>query len=165
MAAGPTLIRFPARDAEGLGRSSTAPRSARRNLHYVIRFDGTVASSCNWTGILPQQYGGSGVTIRIHFASDEILASKTAIYRTRFERIGQSQDIDIDSFASNIAKAHTLNTTPGIVEVMEIVHTDGSQMDNLVAGELFRLNVERNGSFDNSSADTYVTHVELTETA
>ena len=136
-----------------------------RNNRLVLDFDGNTNESAIFTGILPKQYSGNGVTVYIHYAMSTDI-SGTVEWEVQFERIGDGVlDIDSDSFAT--AQSTGLVTVPGTsghVDIASIAFTDGAQMDALVAGEAFRIKVTRDAVNDSASNDAELLAVEIRET-
>ena len=136
-----------------------------RNLHPVLDFDASTNESAVFTAVMPQNYAGGGVTVYLHYAMTSAVAL-TVDWDVSFERIGdQQQDIDSDSFAT--AQSVDNTTVPGIsglVDVVSVAFTDGSQMDSVAAGEAFRLKVTRDAASDDATGDAELLFVEIRET-
>ncbi|MHC4346284.1 MAG: hypothetical protein ACYSUP_16535, partial [Planctomycetota bacterium] len=92
--------------------------------------------------------------------------SGTVDWDVAFERIGdQQQDIDSDGFAS--AKSVDDTTVPGtsgLVDVVSVSFSDGSEMDSIQASEGLRIKVTRDAASDDASGDAELLFVELKET-
>lgn len=165
MASGDTLLIFMPNDNE--------PPSANyatldiRNGHPVLDFDPTTDESAIFSGVLPRNYAGGGITVYLHVSASGI-TSGNHIFDVAFERIGDGQqDVDSDGFASAQSLAATaVPGTDGHVDIVSIPFTDGAQMDSIAVGELFRLKVTRdaNNGSDTAAADIELHAVELKET-
>jgi hypothetical protein len=83
-----------------------------------------------------------------------------------FERIGdQQQDMDSNGFASAKSVDNmTVPGTSGLVDVVSIAFSDGSEIDDIAAGEGFRLKVTRDAAGDTAAGDAELLFVELKET-
>jgi len=166
MASGDTLVTFLP-----LGYEPPASNYATldtRNSHPVLDFDATAATeSAIWTGVLPNNYSGGGITIYLHWAASTA-TSGNVIWQSSFEYISDgSNDIDSDSFATAVTwSAAATSGTSGIVTVSSQAHTNGAQIDSIVAGGSFRLKIERLGSdgSDTMAGDAELVAVELQET-
>ncbi len=135
-----------------------------RNLHPVLDFDDSTNESAIFTGILPKQYSGGGVTVYIHYCMKSAVADVIQ-WDVSFERIGEEVlDIDSDSFATAQSGNDTVPGTSGHVGVIAVSFTDGAQMDALVAGESFRIKVTRNAATDTAVGDAQLVAVEIRET-
>lgn len=128
-----------------------------RNRHPILKFNGTYAVYVTYSAAMPIHYGGNGITLYIHY-SVETATSGSIIFETQFERVGdQQQDIDSDGFAPyQTSSATTIPSTSGLVDVMTISHADGSQMDNIVAGDSFRLRMRRRPGLAGDTVNDFV---------
>lgn len=139
-----------------------------RNAHPVLDFDAAAATEAAvWTGVLPRNYAGGGITIYLHWAATSA-TSGNVIWQSSFEYISDSSlDIDSDGFATAVTwSAAATSGTSGIVTVTNQAHTDGAQIDSIVVGASFRLKIERLGSnaSDTMSGDAELVAIELKET-
>jgi hypothetical protein len=140
-----------------------------RNYHPVLDFDADTDESAVWTGILPYEYAGNGLTVYIHWmATSDTNAAHKCRWDVSIERCAENDlDLDSDSFAAVQSVTGNPNATSGKVTVSSIVFTSGAQMDSLVAGELFRLKLTRDAnhvSDDDMTGDAEVLEVVVRET-
>lgn len=160
MASGNTLLVFSSED--GAPPSSAFAGWTRRNNHIVAAFDAGTDESLDFRGVLPQHYAGGGLTIYVHW----IAASATSgncVWNAAMERL--STDMDSDSFATAQAATGAANGTSGIITKTSITMSSGANMDNLAAGDAFRLRITRdadNGS-DTMTGDAQLVCVEVRE--
>jgi hypothetical protein len=133
-----------------------------RNGHPVLDFDTTTQETAIFTGALPADYSGAGVTISIWCAATSA-TSGTIGWDVAFERIDVSSlDIDADSFGSaTTVTAVTAPGTSGQVLKMSVNVSNGSNMDSLAAGELFRLRIRRDVANDTATGDAELLRVML----
>jgi hypothetical protein len=136
-----------------------------RNGHPCLAYDDTTNEYAIASELMPQHYGGGGVTAYIHYS----MASATSgdvDWDVEFERIGDQQlDIDSDSFAAaNSVDNTTVPGTAGNVDVVSVAFTDGADMDSVATGEAFRLRLSRDASSDTATGDAEVHRVEIRET-
>ena len=129
-----------------------------RNAHLVLDFDGAADEEAVFTGIMPANYDGGGLTVKVHVAFTTA-TSGTANIECHLERI-TGLDIDGDSFATFQDVEVTANGTSGIEVVGSITFTSGAQMDSIVVGDLFRLKIRRDADGTNGT-DDIVTDMEL----
>lgn len=163
MASGDTLCIFMPYDNE--------PPSANyatldvRNYHPCLDFDATTNESAVFSGIMPRNYAGGGVTVYLHYAMSSA-TTNTVDWDVAFERVGDQQlDIDGDSFADvNSVDDTTVPGTSGLVDIVSVAFTDGADMDSVAVGELFRLKVTRDAANDDAAGDAELVTVELKET-
>lgn len=166
MASGDTLIVFPP-----LAVESPAANFATidiRNGHPVLDFDGATDEEAVFSGILPRNYSGGGLTVKCHVALTSA-TSGDARLQAAFERIDAGGlDIDADSFAAFQSAGVTAPGTSGQIVVGSIAFTSGAQMDSLAAGEPFRLKIRRDADgtsgTDNITTDLELLMVEIQET-
>ena len=161
MASGDTLLILTPHAAE-LPTSNPGVFSSR-NGHPIISL--TVTDIAIFSFVLPRNYAGGGVTVYLHYAMSSAEAD-TVDWDVAFERIGDQQlDVDGDSFAAvNSVDDTTVPGTTGLVDVVSVAFTDGADMDSVVAGELFRLQVTRDAASDDAAGDTELLAVEIRET-
>ncbi len=155
MASGDTLLIFHPYNNEP--PSSNYALLDTRNQHITLIFDPTTDWEAVFSAIMPQNYAATtGVDVYIHYSVDTS-TSGNIVFQSAFERIGdQQQDVDSDSFeAFQSSGAVTIPTTSGLVDILSISHTDGTQMDNAATGEKFRLKIRRDA--DDTSATDSVT--------
>jgi len=163
MASGDTLLIFtPLANEPPAANMATFDA---RNQHPVLDFDDTTNESAVFSGVMPQHYGGGGVTVLLHYAMTSAVAL-TVDWDVAFERIGDQQlDIDGDSFAAvNSVDNTTVPGTAGLVDVVAVAFADGVDMDSVAAGEAFRLKVTRDAVSDDAAGDAELLRIEIRET-
>jgi hypothetical protein len=135
-----------------------------RNGHPCLDFDTTTQEAAIFTGVLPPDYLGGGITVTV-FCSMTSATSGTVGWLVSIERINASGlDIDADSFAT--AQTITATTVPGTsgqVLAMSVNISNGANMDSLAAGELFRIKIERDVSNDTATGDAELLRVLMVE--
>ena len=163
MASGNVLVQFFPADNEPPSSNPATPDL--RNGHPVLDFDGTTNESAIFTGVLPPHYSGGGLTVRLGYSMSSA-ESGDIDWDAEIERIGdQQQDVDSDSFAAaNSVDNTTVPATSGLVDVVAITFTDGSDMDSAAAGEQFRIRITRDAASDTGAGDAELHFVEIRET-
>lgn len=163
MASGDTLARFTPLGYEP--HSSSPATLDTRNQHPVIDFDATNNEYCQFSDVMPRHYGGGGTTACLHVAFSSA-TSGSAVFSLAWERIGVTQDMDSDSFATAACVTFGAAATAGIPVACPITFTDGANMDSVAVGEGYRVQVRRNPSDaeDNASGDAEVRFLEIRET-
>ena len=163
MASGDTLLTWHALDNEPPTTLFATPDT--RNAHPVLIFNQTTAWFALFRGIMPRHYGGSGVTLYIHYAMSVVIAGNID-WDGDFERIGdQQQNVDSDGFAGvQSVDTTTVPGTTGLVDIVNIPFTNGAQMDSIAVGESFRLRVSRDAPNDTATGDAELYSLELKET-
>ena len=165
MATGNTLVTF---FAYGSAQpSSNFATLDIRNGHVVLDFDASTDEESVWQGVMPQNYAGGGITLKLHFMATSA-TSGNVVWQAAFERVA-GQDADSDGFASFQASGQVaVNGTSGIESIATITFTNGAQMDSVVAGDEFRLKVRRDAdsttATDDAAGDAELRSVEMRET-
>ena len=132
-----------------------------RNSHPTLDFDGATDEEAVFTGILPRNYAGGGLTVNTYWA---LTSATSGSFRVQadIERMDVSSlDIDADSFTGTFQSAGgTAPGTSGQFVQVAITFTSGAQMDSLTAGEPFRLKIRRDAD-GTSGTDDITTDAEL----
>ncbi len=163
MASGDTLVVFTPLNNEPPATNFATLDT--RNGHPVLDFDATTNEIAVFSGVMPRNYGGGGVTVSLHYALSSAVTGNTD-WDVAFERIGdQQQDIDSDGFAAvNSVDNTTVPGTSGNVDIVTVTFTDGADMDSVAVGEGFRLKVTRDAVSDTAAGDAELRFVEIKET-
>ena len=136
-----------------------------RNYHPVLDFDATTNEIATFTGVMPRNYAGGGVTVYIHWAASTSVDDATHCFWDAAFELCTGLDMDADSFAAvNSVDTDHPSTTSGIKTVTAIAFTDGADMDSVIAGALFRLQITRDAANDNMTGDAEVFGIEIKET-
>lgn len=163
MASGDSLVMF-----QPWAFSPPASNSAtigHRNNHPVLNFDTTTQETVYFTGILPRHYGGSGITVYVHWMA-ATATTGTIGWDIAIERMSDgATDLDSDSFATaQTITAGTVPTTSGEAEVTNVAISNGANMDSLAAGDSFRLRIRRDVANDTAAGDAQLLAIEIKET-
>lgn len=132
----------------------------------VLNFDTTTSECALWTFVLPNWYGGNGVTAEIWTVAPTA-TSGTVQWDVYFERVEATQDMDSvnSGFASaQSTSATSVSGTSGVPIKQTVAFTDGAQMDSCAAGEYCILKVCRNVAGDNLAEDASMVMLEIKET-
>ena len=136
-----------------------------RNYHPVLDFDDGTNESAIFSGVMPNQYQGGGIKVIVHF-SMQAATSGNVDWDVYFERLASGgQDTDSDSYtvAPQSSNDVTVDATSGTITTTEITFADGSQMDAVAAGDLYRIKVTRDAVSDTASGDAELHAVEVRE--
>lgn len=163
MASGDTLLVFTPLNNEPPATNFATLDT--RNAHPVLDFDPTTNESAVFSGVMPRNYAGGGLTVSLHYAMSSAIVGDVD-WDVAFERIGdQQQDIDADGFAAvNSVDNTTVPGTSGLVDIVTVAFTDGADMDSIAVGEGFRLKVTRDAASDTGASDAELRFVEIKET-
>jgi hypothetical protein len=121
-----------------------------RNDHPIITFADAATTSAYFSQYMTQSYSGGTVTLVVRMAS----TSTTNSHRVcaAFERIASSGvDIDADSFDTAVCADVPVNGTSGITFATSLVFV-AADLDAIEAGDLFRINLYREGAHANDTA-------------
>ena len=138
-----------------------------RNAHPVLDFDAATNEYANFTGIMPRNYAGGGVTVYLHWmATSDTTATHHVFWDAAFERLAAAdQDLDADGFAAvQSVDVDHVDATSGKITITAIAFTNGAQMDSVVAGDLFRLQISRDAANDDATGDAELLGIEIKET-
>jgi len=132
-----------------------------RNGHPIARFDDTTSESLYWETAMPAHYGGGGTTETYIWMADGVVVNQ-AIWAGAFERHEDDNfDLDSDGFAADQKSgAAVAPSVDGEVSYDAVAHTDGGQIDGIVAGESLRYAARRLPA-ETSPADNLVGDAEL----
>ena len=126
-------------------------------------FDDTLNEIAYFTGTMPQSYSRRAVSVVIKYAMTSATAN-TVQWDISFERLLVGTDnLDTNSFGATSTATVTVPGTAGIIGMASINVTAGTNMDNIVEGDLFRLNVTRNGVADSGAGDAELISVIIKE--
>lgn len=165
MTTGHTLITFFAAEYEPpySGYSLNAPVLSNRQGHPYLGFDAVTQETAQFTAVMPSNYTGSGVKVKVHHAATGITG--TLGWIVDFERIGSGiTDTDADNFG--LATTIAAGTVPGTEGMLDIISTNlgsASAISNVVAGDIFRLRIKRDVSNDDCATDGELHAIELME--
>ncbi len=161
MASGDTLAVFTPLHNQPLSASAATPDL--RNNHPIIDFDAAADESAVFGTVLPRNYAGGGITVRVQWSAT---SSTTGV--VRWEGVFESHtedvdDLDADSFATTVATTNVPSSISGQVKYSTMAFTDGAQIDSLAVGKSFRFRLRRNAGTTGagSSNDTMVGDAEF----
>jgi len=165
MASGDTLVQFHPYHNEP--PSSDYATLDTRNGRPCLDFDASTDESAVFSAIIPQHYvGTTGVTVILKWAASSDNNNAHACYWDVSFEDWASLDLDGDSFAAVNTQSDNPNGTLGVITSTSITFTDGADMDNVAAGDPFRLKITRdadNGS-DDMTGDAELYMIEIRET-
>lgn len=135
-----------------------------RNSRPTLDFDTTTQEAAVFSGVLPTGYAGGGVRVTV-FCALATATAGTVGWDVAFERTdANGLDIDADSFATaQTITATTVPSTSGQVLALSVNVANGSDMDGLLAGELFRIRVRRDVASDTAAGDAQLLAVSIRE--
>lgn len=169
MASGNTLCMFFPQDGEP--PSSNYATLDTRNAVPVLDFDDTTAEAIVFSGVMPRNYAGGGITVTLGWsATDTTVGPDNVSWNAYCMSVSDdADDLDSKSFAAaNNSGSVAEASASGEVAYDTITFTDGADMDSVAAGEYFRLKIERDAAgataTDDLSGDAELVFVEIKET-
>ncbi len=158
MASGETLLEFTPLNNEPPAAAFATLDT--RNSHPTLDFDGATDEEAVFTGIMPRNYAGGGITI-ISYWSFTSATSGSLRVQTSIERMDVSSlDIDADSFATANSAGGTAPGASGQIIAVTTTHASGAEMDGVLAGEMFRVKIRRDAD-GTSGTDDIVSDAEF----
>lgn len=131
-----------------------------RNGQPVLDFDGSTSETTIFSCIAPSNYAAGGFTCILHIAFTSATTGN-AVFACSVER--GSTDMDADSFAAASQGTVAANGTSGIETQLTVAI---ATMDSIVAGDHFRLKVDRLPAdvSDDIATDAELRSIEVRET-
>ena len=154
MASGDTLVVFTPLHASP--PSSVPATLDERNNHLVLDFDVSVDEYVYFEGFMPRNYDGGGITITSVWMASSATSGDVKIETALERHQDDVDDLDSDSFAAGQSAVDVCASASGETAYTATTHTDGAQMDSVVAGESFRLKFGRIGSKTDQIRGEYV---------
>lgn len=122
------------------------------NNHDVLLFESSLGSSSSSAGILtqnavwkayiPRNYGSNGITIEVLWTANTTTGS--VVWTGSVESLSVGNGIGSDSFGTSVnSDVVSAPTTARQIRKSTIVLSDGVETDNLSAGDLIRIKIER----------------------
>jgi hypothetical protein len=137
----PTLAVFTAQN--GIPPATNYATRDMRGIFPVLDFDNTTSESIYFVGLMPQQYQNGNINVKTYFTCDA--TSGDVDWDISFDRL-TSADLDIDgnSFGFvNTSNGNDVSGTSGAITICEHKISAGTNMDNIVAGDMFALKLTR----------------------
>jgi peroxiredoxin len=145
------------------GYISHHARLGWRNQHQILRFDANTRKHTIFRARLPQQYAGNGIELNLHYSMATAIAGNVK-WGAAFERIPDSGlDIDGDDFAPFNYRDIEVPAVSGNVGIAKIRFIHGTDMDSVIAGDLFRVKIIRDAEADVATGDAELHTVEVRE--
>jgi hypothetical protein len=135
-----------------------------RNSHPVLDFNAATEQAALFTGVLPRNYSGAGVTITIRWGATSATTG-SCVWGVAFERITGGLDINSDDFAAEKTAFNTTNSTPGVETITSITFAH-SELGGVIAADTFRFKVARKSTDENDTmaGDAELLAIEIMET-
>lgn len=167
MASGDTLEAFKPADneppASAYAQADEANGAASPDP--VLAFDDTTAEYAVFTGLMPRNYAGGGITLSL-LAAMASATSGTLGWTVELERRqAGTTSIGSDSWATaQTITAVTVPGTAGVLQTFSLAISSGANMASIAAGEWFRLRLKRDVANDTATGDAWLKGLEIRET-
>jgi len=163
MASGDTLMVWTAPMPEKPTSNFSTPD--KRNLQWVEDFDAATEETLYVRGVLPRNYAGGGITVRLGWMATSATSGVTR-WGVSWERHDTATDRDADSFATEGTVDATAGGTSGYTAYADVAFTHGANIDSVAVGEGFRLRVARKAAHanDTMTGDAELASIEIRET-
>lgn len=171
MASGDTLLFFRPSDAEPPDDDAavvnyllTASADEPDALLMTVDHNDTTNSFMYYTGFLPRNYAGGGLTATVMWFSDAATTGDAKL-EIGIKSLGDTDSVD-KAAATAQSATDTTNGTAKTLNYTTITFTSGAQMDSLAAGEMFqlRMNADAVDAAHTISGDVRVVGIEIKET-
>ena len=163
MASGDSLAEWTA----VCGELATAPTASFNliNNQVLIDFDATTDEGVYFSGIMPNNYAGGGVTLLLIWTTASGTTGNCA-WTAAFERQVSGAVIASDNFGTPNTVFAGAPILVNSITYTSITFTDGAQMMFLGGGERFRILITRdaNHASDTMTGDARLLHVGMRET-
>lgn len=169
MASGDTLCTFFPQDAEF--PTSNYPtfdtRAMAEGIIVVLDFDDTNPETCYFSGFMPLNYGGGGVTVTTMWMASSATTGTISWDLSFMSITDDVDDLDTKSYAAANNANPTTASASGEVDYIATTFTSGAA-DSIAAGEFFRLRASRDAlgttSTDNMTGDMELVCITIKET-
>lgn len=139
-----------------------------RNSIPVLDFDAAADETAQFTGVMPRNYGGGGVTVTVGWMASTATSGAISLDVAFKSVTDDADDLDTKAYAAPNNANPTAANVSGEVDYVEITFTDGADMDSVAAGEMFQLEITRDAdgttSTDDMAGDMELVFVEIKET-
>ena len=162
IATGDTIERFTPGHCDPPATSYA--REDVRSDNRVLDFrDSPTNENAIFSSVWPRNYGGSGITARVHFSMSSATSPQGVAWSGAFEA---GANLDVASFATAQSNSGTCPVVNGDVGVIEIPFLHGAEMDSIAVGDRYRFKLIRvtEDAGDDASGDAEFLAVELKET-
>ena len=157
MASGSTLAVFNPGANEP--PSSSYATFDTRNAHPVLDFDAAAVEIAYFSGVMPSQYAGGGITVDVNWMATSA-TSGDVVWGVSYEELDPNHnDLDSDNFGTETTGAGTANATSGKTTKTSLAISHAN-CGSPAAGDAFRIKLRRVAT---DGGDTMAGDAELVE--
>jgi hypothetical protein len=157
----------PADNAPSLGLVTSNISGEDNGLVHVLEFDAAAIEHMDFPYVLPDNYGGGGLTFAIRWSAASATTAETRweIAIRRVQDDAEDLDTTAHSYAYNFVEA-TAPSAVGELSYDDVTFTDGADMDSWAVGEYAIIRVRRNATHanDDMAGDALFHAIYVTET-
>ena len=167
MASGDLLFALEASSGKTPTTTAAARMDRRGNDgHVVFDFNDATDVSLDFSGWMPNHYGGGGVTLTVGYMMSSATTNEVRIDAAFERHQDDAFDLDTDGLAAVQSVTDTVPSASGEMGYATITFTDGAQMDSLAVNEHFRLRITRDADnvADDASGDMELLSIMARET-
>ena len=140
--------------APGVGMATFFSGSGGEAGRAFWRFSAAATNTVYWRFVMPRDYTGGGVTVRLYyFGSSAFGATDSVYWSIGFERQVDGLDTSTTSFGNFTDSIHDPGVTSASILIVHDITIASGDMDSIALGEAFMITVDRlgaNGSDDYS---------------
>lgn len=137
-------------------------------IREMLLFDDGTDETAIFSGVMPRNYDGGGITIKIWYSMDSANTSDNVIFDAAFEKISEADGMGTSGadFAAVNSVTDTAEDAADDITSAEIAFTNGADMDSVTAGDPFRFKLTRDAdnASDTAAGDAQVHRIEIRET-
>ena len=167
MASGDTLAIFGPLDGEppATNYATLDTITAATGVRPVLDFDGATDETIIFSGVMPSNYDGGGITC-VAWAATSAGNTANVALEMAFEQVADGGNLAAGG--SDFAAVNTTGAVAGaatnILFDLTCTFTDGADMDSVVAGDAYRLKVTRDIGIASNTDDLQLLVIEVRET-
>jgi hypothetical protein len=171
MASGDTLVAWRALDAElpidefALFDTIQVNQVGLHDpLMPILVFEDGVNRYAHFGAVMPKHYTGNGINVELVWSS--IQTTGNCVWIVSFKRIQDGvTDLDTAIFGNETFITPTTNAGANVVDYDTIAVSDGANMNNIAAGEFFKMELIRDGDSgsDTLAGDANLSAIIITE--
>jgi len=124
-----------------------------RNGYLVLDFDDTTDESAIFRGVMPDTYAGGGLVVKVLWSATSATTGSISLNVSFMSVTDDADDLDVKTFAAANNVNPTTANVSGEVDYASITFTDGADMDNVAAGEMFFIKITRDANGTTATDD------------
>jgi hypothetical protein len=153
MASGSSLFPFNVIEVSGPTATYLTPTIYGALNLPILQYPNTLSNPMEFVFVMPQFYSGGGLTILLNWLA-ETATSGNVRWKVSFSRLNPgNQNLSTPAFSTAVVSGTVaVPGTTGVGGQTIVTVTNGSQMDNVAAGDQFLMKVERDNTVGSNAA-------------